>query len=73
LIYPIPTAGTLRVQGFSQGQTAAICSVFSVDGKQVDVDVLNNHTLDAGRLDSGIYFVHIAAEEGTSTIRFEKE
>jgi hypothetical protein len=63
----------LAVQGLPQSLTAANCSVFSVDGKQVQVDVLDSKTLDTAHLGSGIYFVRIAAEEGTSTIRFVKE
>jgi hypothetical protein len=63
----------LAVQGFPQSLTAVNCSVFSVEGKQVQVDVLDNKTLDTVRLKSGIYFLRIATEVGTSTIRFVKE
>ena len=72
-VYPNPTTNQLAVQGFSQSLSAANCSVFSVDGKQVQVDVLDNKTLDTVQLESGIYFLRIATEEGTSTIRFVKE
>ena len=72
-IFPNPTTDKLAVQGFSQPLTAANCSVFSVDGKQVQVDVLDNKTLDTVHLESGIYFLRIADEEGSSTIRFVKE
>jgi hypothetical protein len=47
--------------------------VFSVDGKQVQVDVLDNKTLDTVRLESGIYFLRIANQDSTATIRFVKE
>ena len=72
-VYPNPTTDKLAVQGFPQSLTAANCSVFSVDGKQVQVDVLDNKSLDTVRLESGIYFLRIATQEGTSTIRFVKE
>ena len=72
-VFPNPTADNLVIQGFSKSLTAVNCSVFSVDGKQVQVDVLDNKTLDAIHLESGIYFLRIATEEGTSTIRFVKE
>ena len=72
-VYPNPTMDKVMVQGFSQPLTAVNCSVFSVDGKQVQIDVLDSKTLDTAHLECGIYFVRIAAEEGTSTIRFVKE
>ncbi len=72
-VFPNPTTDKVMIQGFSQPLTAANYSVFSVDGKQVDVDVLNKQILDTGSLESGIYFLRIAAQEGTETIRFVKE
>jgi hypothetical protein len=72
-IFPNPTTDKLVVQGFPQSLTAANCSVFSVDGKQVQVDVLDNKTLDTVRLESGIYFLRIANQDSTATIRFVKE
>ena len=72
-VFPNPTTDKVMIQGFSQPLTAGNCSVFSVDGKQVQIDVLDSKTLDTAHLESGIYFVRIAAEEGTSTIRFVKE
>ena len=72
-VYPNPTADNMVIQGFSQSLTAANCSVFSVDGKQVQVDVLDNKTLDTVHLESGIYFLRIATQEGSTTIRFVKE
>ena len=72
-VYPNPTTDKLVVQGFPQSLTAANCSVFSVDGKQVQVDVLDNRTLDIMHVESGVYFLRIANQEGTSTIRFVKE
>jgi hypothetical protein len=72
-VFPNPTTDKLVIQGFPQSLTAANCSVVSVDGKQVQVDVLDNKKLDAIHLESGIYFLRIATEEGTSTIRFVKE
>jgi polyhydroxybutyrate depolymerase len=71
--YPNPTTDKLAVHGFAQSLTAANCSVFSVEGKQVQVDVLDNKSLDVLHLESGIYFLRIAAQEATSTIRFVKE
>jgi hypothetical protein len=72
-IFPNPTTDKLAVHGFPQSLTAANCSVFSVDGKQVQVDVLDNRTLDIMHVESGVYFLRIANQEGTSTIRFVKE
>jgi hypothetical protein len=72
-IFPNPTTDKLVVQGFPQSLSAANCSVFSVDGKQVQVDVLDNRTLDIMHVESGVYFLRIANQEGTSTIRFVKE
>ena len=72
-VFPNPTTDKLVVQGFPQSLTAANCSVFSVEGKQVQVDVLDNKSLDVLHLESGIYFLRIAAQETTSTIRFVKE
>ena len=71
-VFPNPTIDKLAVQGFPQSLTAANCSVFSVDGKQVQVDVLDNKTLDTVRLESGIYLVRIVTQDGTATIRFVK-
>ena len=72
-VFPNPTTNKLAVKGFPQSLSAANCSVVSVDGKQVQVDVLDNKTLDSVRLESDIYFLRIATQEGTSTIRFVKE
>jgi hypothetical protein len=72
-VYPNPTTDKLVVQGFTQSLTAANCSVFSVDGKQVQVDVLDNRTLDTMHLESGVYFLRIANQDSTETIRFVKE
>ena len=72
-VYPNPTTDKLVVQGFPQSLSAANCSVFSVDGKQVQVDVLDNKTLDTVLLESGIYFLRIANQDSTETIRFVKE
>jgi polyhydroxybutyrate depolymerase len=72
-VFPNPTTDNLVIQGFSQPLTASNCSVFSVDGKQVQIDVLDGKTLDTFDLESGIYFLRVATEEGTETIRFVKE
>ncbi len=72
-VYPNPTMDKVMIQGFSQPLTAGNCSVFSVDGKQVQVDMLDNQTLDTDHLESGIYFLRIASQKGESMIRFVKE
>jgi polyhydroxybutyrate depolymerase len=72
-IFPNPTADKVMIQGFLQPLTAANCSVFSVDGKQVQIDVLDSKTLDTVHLESGIYFLRIASQEDETTIRFVKE
>jgi hypothetical protein len=72
-VYPNPTTDKLAVQGFPQSLSAANCSVFSVDGKQVQVDVRDNRTLDTMHLESGVYFLRIANQDSTETIRFVKE
>jgi polyhydroxybutyrate depolymerase len=72
-VFPNPTTDNLVIQGSSQSLTAANYSIFSVDGKQVQVDVLDNKTLDTVHLESGIYFLRIASQEGESVIRFVKE
>ena len=72
-VFPNPTTDKVMIQGFSQPLTAANYNVFSVDGKQVQVDVLDNKTLDTAHLECGIYFLRIDAQEGTETIRFVKE
>jgi polyhydroxybutyrate depolymerase len=72
-IFPNPTTDKLAIQGLPLSLTAANCSVFSVDGKQVQVDVLDNKTLDTVRLESGIYFLLIANQDSMETIRFVKE
>jgi len=46
-VFPNPTTNKLAVKGFPQSLSAANCSVVSVDGKQVQVDVLDNKTLDS--------------------------
>lgn len=72
-VFPNPTTDKLLVHGFSHALTDSNCNLYSVDGKQVNVKVLDNKTLDTIHLESGIYFVRIASPEGTETIRFVKE
>jgi hypothetical protein len=43
-----------------------------VEGKQFNIDVLENNTLDTSGLESGVYFVCVSTSEGTSTIQFVK-
>jgi len=71
-IYPNPTTDKLAIQGISQKLTATNCSLFSVEGKQFSIDVLENNTLDTSKLESGVYFVRVYSTEGTSTIQFVK-
>ena len=72
-IFPNPTTDKVLIQGFPESLTAANCSVYSIDGKQVQVDVLDNKTLNVLHLESGVYLLRIDTEEGTSTVRFVKE
>lgn len=71
-IYPNPTSDKIAIQGFSQKLTAANCSLFSVEGKQFNIDVLENNTLDTSNLESGVYFVRISTKEGSATVQFVK-
>ena len=71
-IYPNPTTDKIAIQGFSQKLTASNCGLFSVEGKQFNIDVLENNTLDTSGLESGVYFVRISTTEGTATIQFVK-
>jgi polyhydroxybutyrate depolymerase len=71
-IYPNPTTDKLAIQGISQKLTAANCSLFSVEGKQFNIDFLENNTLDTSHLESGIYFVRISTKEGSATVQFVK-
>ena len=60
------------IQGFSQTLTVENCRVFSVDGKQFNIGFLDNNTLDAGNLESGIYFLRIETKEGSAAVQFVK-
>ena len=71
-IYPNPTTDKLAIQGISQKLTASNCSLFSVEGKQFNIDVLENNTLDTSNLESGVYFVRISTKEGSATFQFVK-
>ena len=71
-IYPNPTTDKLAIQGISQKLTAANCSLFSVEGKQFNIDFLENNTFDTSHLESGVYFVRIATKEGSATVQFVK-
>jgi hypothetical protein len=71
-IYPNPATDKIAIQGFSQKLMASNCSLFSIEGKQFNVDVLENNTFDTSHLESGIYFVRIATQEGSSTVQFVK-
>jgi len=71
-IFPNPTLDKMVIQGFSQTLTAENCRVFSVDGKQFNIGFLDNNTLDAGNLESGIYFLRIETKEGSAAVQFVK-
>jgi hypothetical protein len=71
-IYPNPTTDKIAIQGFSQKLTASNCSLFSVEGKQFNIDVLDNNTLDTSNLESGVYFVRITTQAGAATVQFVK-
>jgi polyhydroxybutyrate depolymerase len=71
-IYPNPTTDKLTIQGISQKLTATNCSMFSVEGKQFNIDFLENNTFDTSHLESGVYFVRIATKEGSATVQFVK-
>ena len=71
-IYPNPTTDKIAIQGFPQKLTAANCSLFSVEGKQFNIDILENNNLDTSNLESGVYFVRIATKEGSATVQFVK-
>jgi len=71
-IYPNPTTDKIAIQGFSQKLTASNCSLFSTEGKQFNLEVLENNTLDTSNLESGVYFVRIATREGVATVQFLK-
>jgi polyhydroxybutyrate depolymerase len=71
-IYPNPTTDKIAIQGFSQKLTASNCSLFSIEGKQFNLEVLENNTIDTSHLESGVYFVRIATREGVATVQFLK-
>jgi polyhydroxybutyrate depolymerase len=71
-IYPNPTTDKLAIQGISQKLTATNCSLFSVEGKQFNIDFLENNTFDTSHLESGVYFVRISTKEGYATVQFVK-
>jgi len=71
-IYPNPTTDKIAIQGFSQKLTSSNCSLFSIEGKQFNIHVLENNTLDTSNLESGVYFVCISTKEGTATVQFVK-
>jgi hypothetical protein len=71
-IFPNPTVDKMVIQGFSHSLTAENCRVFSVDGKQFNIDFSENNTLDASLLDNGVYFLRIETKEGTATVQFVK-
>ena len=60
------------IQGLSQTLTSENSRVFSVDGKQINIGILDNNTLDAGNLESGIYFLRIETKEGSAVVQFVK-
>lgn len=71
-VFPNPTTDNLVIQGFSNAITAANCRVFSVEGKQVNVQFLDNKMLDVMHLERGVYLIRISTDEGTASIRFVK-
>jgi hypothetical protein len=71
-IYPNPTTDKLAIQGISQKLTASNCSLFSIEGKQFNIDFLENNTFDTSHLESGVYFVRISTKEGSATVQFVK-
>ena len=71
-VYPNPTTDRIAIQGFSQKLTASNCSLFSVEGKQFNIHVLENNTLDTSNLESGVYFIRISTTEGTANVQFVK-
>lgn len=71
-IYPNPTTDKIAIQGFSQKLTASNCSLFSIEGKQFNLEVVENNTIDTSHLESGVYFVRVTTQAGAATVQFVK-
>jgi polyhydroxybutyrate depolymerase len=71
-VYPNPAIDEITIQGFSQKLSHSYCSLFSIEGKQFNMDLLENNTIDTSKLESGVYFVRIATREGVAAVQFVK-
>ncbi|MCL1851382.1 MAG: T9SS type A sorting domain-containing protein [Bacteroidetes bacterium] len=59
-IYPNPTSGELRILMNNEQLIMNNVEVFDVYGK----NVLSNHLINISHLQTGVYFVRIATEQG---------
>ena len=60
------------LKAFSHKLSNSNCSLFSIEGKSLHIDFLDDNTLDTSHLESGVYFVRIATREGVATVQFLK-
>jgi hypothetical protein len=67
-IYPNPTSSTSTIQMEVADQY--VVSVVDATGKTISKNTLNGDRLELGNLSSGLYFIHVSNEQGTSTLKW---
>lgn len=75
MLYPNPATSNVRIVGYNLKNKVSFARIIDLNGnvvREINGSDINNE-IDISNLNSGMYFVHIVHNEGTTVIRFDKK